>query len=232
MGMSLPLWRDRDAAGQDLALALRHWAGQARNTTVIGLPRGGVAVAATVAEQLQLPLCSWAVRKLARPSAPEYAVGAIASGGCVVWNPAALIDGSLDAQEQQHLIDSATPELERRAELFGDPAADRLQGRRLLVIDDGIATGMTVRAALQSLRSCEPSQLVLAVPVLDRSLLPQLRPLVDVLIATAIVDRLRAVGAFYEDFAQLDDLTVIRLLQAARIRCAPNTKRTAEAVRA
>ena len=209
------LWSDRRAAGLELAQRLGAWANQAGSTTVIGLPRGGIAVAAAVAQELNLPLASWSVRKLARASAPEYAVGALAPGGVVLWNPAAPATAALSVQERQQLVSEATSELKRRALRFGDPDSSSLKGRRLIVVDDGVATGMTVRVALQSLRRCEPQQLVLAVPVLDRSLIPQLRPLVDALVTVVAVDGLRAVGAFYDDFAQLSDEAVETLLRQA-----------------
>ncbi len=208
------LWKDRRAAGLQLAERLRPWAHQAQTTTVIGLPRGGVAVAAAVAEQLQLPLASWSVRKLALPSAPEYALGALAAPDVVVWNPRAWGATRLNAAQQQALVDAARPELERRRQRFGDPDPAALRGRHLIVVDDGIATGMTVRAALQALRHCDPAELVLAVPVLDQRLVDSLSPLVDALVAVAIVSGLRAVGDYYDDFSQVSDPMVEQLLQA------------------
>ncbi len=212
------LWANRRAAGLELATLLQRWADQAQSTTVIGLPRGGVAVAAAVAEQLHLPLGCWAVRKLSRPLAPEYAVGALAAGGVVVWNPTAISRGNISQREQQQLINAATAEVERRQQRFGQSDARTLQGRRLLVVDDGIATGMTVRAALQALRQCQPSELVLAVPVLDRQLVSELQPLVDAVIAVVAVDNLMAVGTFYDDFRQLSDTDVVNLLAEAKDR--------------
>ncbi|MFM1812629.1 MAG: hypothetical protein RLZZ336_1567 [Cyanobacteriota bacterium] len=210
------LWKDRRAAGLQLAERLRPWAHQAQTTTVIGLPRGGVAVAAAVADQLQLPLASWSVRKLALPSAPEYALGALAAPDVVVWNPGAWGSGQLNAAQQQALVDAARPELERRRQRFGDPDPAELRARHLIVVDDGIATGMTVRAALQALRRCEPAELVLAVPVLDQRLVGSLSPLVDALVAVATVSGLRAVGEYYNDFSQVSDHAVEQLLQADR----------------
>jgi putative phosphoribosyl transferase len=104
-------------------------------------------------------------------------------------------------------------ELARRQARFGDPAPAQLRGRNLVVVDDGIATGMTVRAALLSLRCCEPSALILSVPVVDRQVVADLAPLVDDLEALAIVDDLRAVGLWYQDFHQLQDAEVIDLLR-------------------
>jgi putative phosphoribosyl transferase len=210
------LWKDRRAAGLQLAERLGPWAQQGLTTTVIGLPRGGVAVAAAVAEQLQLPLASCSVRKLALPTAPEYALGALAGQGVVVWNPTPWGSARLSEGQRRALVDAARPELERRRQRFADPEPGTLRGRRLIVVDDGIATGMTVLAALQALRRCEPAELVLAVPVLDQRLVSQLSPLVDALIAVAIVSGLRAVGDYYDDFSQVSDSMVEQLLQAKK----------------
>ena len=217
------LWQDRRAAGVRLAERLRPWADQAQATTVIGLPRGGVAVGAAVAEQLRLPLASWSVRKLTLPAAPEYALGALAAPDVVVWNPAAWGTARLNAAQRQALVEAARPELERRRQRFGDPDPTVLRGRHLIVVDDGIATGMTVRAALQALRNCGPAELVLAVPVLDQQLVGVLTPMVDALIALALVHDLKTVGQYYNDFSQLSDRTVEQLLQADHSK-----KRTAD----
>ena len=208
-----PLWRDRRAAGLALASQLSRWRGRGCDTTVIGLPRGGIAVAAAVAHELQLPLASWAVRKLTLPGQPEYAIGAIAAGDAVVWNSSALRQFGLSPERQQACIAAVRPELQRRQRLYGDPPAEQLRGRQLLVVDDGIATGMTAQAALQSLRQVEPRTLVLAVPVVDRAVAARLATLVDAWIAVAVVDDLQAVGAYYEDFSQLSDAAVLALLQ-------------------
>jgi predicted phosphoribosyltransferase len=183
---------------------------------VIGLPRGGVAVAAEVAEQLHLPLASWAVRKLAHPAAPEVAVGAIAPGGVLIWDEPYLRQLHLDPLLRRQLVAQQDDELRRRQRLFGDPPPASLRGRPLLVVDDGVATGLTVRAALESLRQAKPAQLVLAVPVIDQLVAARLRPLVDELVALAEVAGLMAVGAWYERFEQLDDAQVKALMAAGK----------------
>lgn len=210
------LWQNRVMAGQALATLLSAWSDQGERTTVIGLPRGGVVVAAAVAQQLHLPLSSWAVRKLALPGNPEFAIGAIAAGDVVVWNPAA--EPSLTPQLRQQLITNAWPELVARQQRFNQPPAERLQGQTLIVVDDGVATGMTVRAALIALRQCRPRQLVLAVPVLDRELLPELRNLVDDLVVARVVDQLQAVGRYYANFDQVCDSEVCALLEQSNRR--------------
>ncbi|NDG75774.1 MAG: phosphoribosyltransferase [Synechococcaceae bacterium WB8_1B_136] len=216
MSQMAPLWRDRQQAGRALAERLRPWAddGRARGTRplVIGLPRGGVPVAAEVAQVLHLPLASWAVRKLAHPAAPEVAIGAIAPGGVLLWDEPYLRQLHLDPPLRRRLVAEQDDELRRRQRLFGDPAPSALRGRDLLVVDDGVATGLTVRAAVESLRQCGPARLVLAVPVIDRAVATRLRPLVDGLEALAEVQGLMAVGAWYERFDQLDDAQVQALL--------------------
>ncbi|MEB3276453.1 MAG: phosphoribosyltransferase family protein [Cyanobacteriota bacterium] len=215
-GQQREIWPNRWAAGLALAQQLTAWRNRAADTTVIGLPRGGIAVGAAVAQQLNLPLASWSVRKLALPQQPEYALGAIAAGGAVVWNTAALRQVAMAPQSKQQLIDAESPELSRRQQRFGDPPGSALRGRQLIVVDDGIATGMTVLAALDSLHQLAPAALVLAVPVLDRELVASLEARVDSLVAVQVVDGLQAVGAYYDDFGQLSDDDVLALLQAAQ----------------
>jgi putative phosphoribosyl transferase len=210
---SPPLWDDRRQAGLALAAEL----GDLPPTTlVLALPRGGVAVAAAMAAQLALPLATWCVRKVANPANPELAIGAVASGDVTVWRngdaarsheAAARGGGWLQAQRQ---------ELERRRQLFGDPDPASLRGRPLLVVDDGVATGMTLRAALISLRRWGPASLQLAVPVADRQVLSTLAPLVERCTVLAVVSQLEAVGSWYRCFEQLCDAEVLALLAAAR----------------
>lgn len=208
---SPPLWRDRQQAGAQLAERLRPWQGRPA-ARLVALPRGGVPVAAAIADRLHLPLCTWAVRKLAHLAAPEYAIGALAPMDVVLWDDVAVRAAGLTPLQQEQLLEAQRQELQRRRCRFGDPDPRQLAGADLLVIDDGIATGLSVRAALASLRRAEPASLVLAVPVLDRRVLPLLEPLVDQLVALAVVDHLRAVGEWYEHFEQVGDAQVLALL--------------------
>ncbi|MEY3544101.1 MAG: hypothetical protein RLZZ247_258 [Cyanobacteriota bacterium] len=207
------LWHDRRHAGQALAQQLSDWSGNP-NALVVGLPRGGIVVAAEVARQLRLPVASWAVRKLAHPRAPELALGAIAPGGVLIWDEANARAYGLDALQRQGIEAEQRRELERRQQLYGDPPLAALRHRPLLVVDDGVATGLTVRAALESLRQAEPNPLVLAVPVIDQRVADALRPQLDGLVALAEVDDLWAVGAWYERFEPVSDHTVLQLMAA------------------
>lgn len=213
-----PLWADRAEAGRHLA---RH-CGDLRDrpgTLLIGLPRGGVDVAAAMAEDLRLPLYSWSVRKLPDPAWPELAVGAVAPGGVVLWAADRPGGGALSPEGRRDLVRHAQQEMARRQRRYGDPDPALLRGQHLVVVDDGVATGFTARAALLSLRLLEPASLTLAVPVIDRDLLADFEVLVQRLVALAVVRRLQAVGQWYERFEQLDDAAVERLLARHRQPC-------------
>lgn len=206
-----PRWSDRDAAGQALAEQLRRRPELSPASLLLALPRGGVPVAAAMARRLALPLATWSARKLADPAQPEFAIGAIAPGGVVLWDvPPGGPWPSLE--QRQRILRRQGEELARRQRLFGDPDPAALRHRHLILVDDGIATGLTARAALQSLRQLHPASLCLAVPVLDQRVFDQLRSLVDQLEALAVVEGLRSVGEHYGHFEQLDDQDVLALL--------------------
>jgi putative phosphoribosyl transferase len=207
-----PLWADRQQAGLALAEACADRRGRAADTLLLALPRGGVAVAAAMAARLQLPMATWSVRKIADPASPELAIGAVAAHGVVVWRHGGAAAHRAQTALQHGWLAAQQQELERRRRLFGDPDDGQLRHRHLIVVDDGIATGMTVKAALLSLRSLAPASLTLAVPVVDRSVAVELEALVDQLVALALVHDLRAVGLWYRHFEQLGDGQVLELL--------------------
>jgi putative phosphoribosyl transferase len=210
-----PLWSTRQDAGSQLAARFLRWPHPKGETLLLALPRGGVPVAAEMARKLGWPLATWCVRKVANPTWPELAIGAVAAGGVVVWRDG----GQRGAQDREALarkqgwLQREERELARRQALFQDPEPAELLAHHLVVVDDGIATGMTVRAALLSLRQFRPSSITLAVPVVDREVVKDLEPLVNRLEALAVVDDLRSVGLWYRDFAQLSDRQVLDLLR-------------------
>ena len=209
-------WRDRRQAGQELGqklLALGEGSMRS-NTVVVALPRGGVPVALEVAKALQAPLTTWSVRKLARAQAPEVAVGAIAAGGIELWDSN---HEPVPIQERRQLLAKEYRELNRRRQFFDDGPIELLRGKNLIVVDDGIATGMTVAAALHSLQAVRPNQLILAVPVVDQKVITPLQVLCDQLIALKVVSNLHAVGEYFENFDQLHDADVINLLKEANL---------------
>jgi putative phosphoribosyl transferase len=213
VGESPPLWPDRHAAGVALA-GVR--ADLRPPALLLALPRGGVAVAAAMADQLRLPLATWSVRKVSDPANPELAIGAVAPGGVVVWRPDGDGRRHEAAARRFGWLAEQQRELARRQVQFGDPPAQALRNRELVVVDDGIATGMTLRAALLSLRRLQPASLQLAVPVADREALAGLSPLLDRITVLAAVPDLLAVGHWYRRFEQLSDGEVLALLAPRR----------------
>jgi putative phosphoribosyl transferase len=205
-------WLDRAAAGAALSQRISMLPKLDESTALVALPRGGVAVGAVIAKMLGLPLTTWSVRKLALPSNPEYAIGAIASGDVVLWD--SEISRYLEQYPQlcSQVLEAESCELLRRKHLFGDVAPEALRDRILIVVDDGIATGLTAKVALLSLQRLSPKKLILAVPVVASMAMNGLRPLVDDVIALAVVEHLTAVGCHYQRFEQLTDDDVLALM--------------------
>jgi putative phosphoribosyl transferase len=209
------IYKDRAEAGQNLAERLAAYKNRA-DVIVLGLPRGGVIVAFEVAQALSAPLDVFVVRKLGVPDQPELAMGAIASGGVRVLNedvvqmmriPNEVID-AVAAREQQ--------ELERREQLYreGRPALE-VRERIVILIDDGLATGSTMRAAAAALRNRQPARIVMAVPVAASSTCDEFKTEVDEVICAETPEPFYAVGLWYRDFAQTTDEEVRELLARA-----------------
>lgn len=211
--VALP-FRDRRHAGRVLAEKLAHYRGRP-NLLVLALPRGGVAVGFEVAQALQAPLDVFVVRKLGFPGHEEYAMGAIASGGVRVMNPLPGATVSPEAVEAVAVREQA--ELVRREQLYRSqrPAPD-IAGRTVIVVDDGMATGATMRAAVLAIRQQQPMHLTVAVPVGAEETCEELQDEADEVICAATPRPFRAVGLWYEDFPQASDDEVRTLLEEAR----------------
>jgi putative phosphoribosyl transferase len=207
-------FRDRRQAGRVLAEHLEHYRGRP-NLLVLALPRGGVAVGFEVAHALQAPLEPFVVRKLGFPGQEEYAMGAIASGGVLVMNP---FPGAIASPEEvAAVVEREQAELVRRERLYrGNGPASSLRDRAVIVVDDGLATGSTMRAAVQAIRKQNPARLVVAVPVGAEDTCEQLRAQADEVVCVATPNPFRAVGLWYRDFPQASDDEVHDLLQEAR----------------
>ena len=207
---------DRVDAGRQLAQALRHVAGQ-DDLLVLALPRGGVPVAFPVARALRAELDLMLVRKLGLPNQPEFAMGAIGSGGVRVLQ--AGVPGLMGVTQDE--VDAVTAveqaELARRERRYrGDRPPCRLAGRCVILVDDGIATGSTMLAAVEVARRQQPARLVVAVPVAAQDALDTLRPSVDELVCLVAPARFRAVGQWYRSFGQTGDEEVQTLLAQSR----------------
>jgi putative phosphoribosyl transferase len=220
---SLP-FRDRDEAGHALAMHLRsHFAAalqpppSAADAVVLALPRGGLPVARHVAQALGLPLDVLIVRKLGVPGQPEFAMGAIASGGLRVLNDDVVRELDISAASIDTVTRAESAELVRREQLYrGDQAAPPISGRTVIVVDDGLATGATMRAAVRALRTQAPSRIVVAVPVAAADTAEALRSEADAVVTVATPEPFVAVGRWYRDFDQVEDAEVRRLLADAR----------------
>ena len=215
-GTSRVMFEDRIDAGGVLAERLWEYAGR-HDVLVLGLPRGGVPVAAEVAGRLSAPLDICLVRKLGVPGHEEFAMGAIASGGVVEVDEALVRELHIPLPAVLNVVRSERAELERREFVYrGERAPASVAGKTVIVVDDGMATGATMRAVVSSLRSHSPARIVVAVPVASRQACQDLQRHADVCICVACPEPFRAVGLFYADFAPTSDAEVIACLERCR----------------
>ena len=214
--MDAMTYRDRRHAGQVLAAALKNLRG--RDPIVLALPRGGVPVGFEVARALGCPLDIVSVRKLGAPQQPELAVGAVVDTQPpqTVVNPDVMNALGLDQAWLDQAAKAQEKELLRRRRLYvGDRPRPALAARQIILVDDGIATGASIRAALKGLRKAKPAELVLAVPVAPPEVLEDLTALCDRIVCPRRPENFGAVGYYYQDFAQTQDDEVVRLLAEA-----------------
>jgi putative phosphoribosyl transferase len=208
---------DRCDAGQQLALSLQPLAEE--NPVIVALPRGGVPVAEAIAMALGAPLEILAVRKVGAPHNPEYGIGAIAEDGTRVFDREALSALEIDPGRLEGIVARETAELRRRVDAYrsGRPPL-QLRGRTVILVDDGVATGVTDTAALRSLRRSRPQRLILAVPVCPPDSAARLRREADEVVCLVEPSLLRGVGQWYADFTQVVDAEVITALERAGSR--------------
>ena len=207
---------NRIHAGRMLASWLRSYAGQL-NVLVLALPRGGVPVAAELAQKLSLPLDVMCVRKIGVPGHEELAMGAIASGGVTVRNPSVIESFCISDADFARVAKRENAELDRREQRYrrGRPPLD-LHGKHVVLVDDGIATGSTMLAAIRAARALEAKSVIVATPVVAREALEELRQQADEVFTVLAPETLFAIGEFYDDFSQTTDDEVIRLLAPGR----------------
>ena len=211
-------FKNRADAGRQLGAAVHRL--RLIDPLVLALPCGGVPVGAEVALALHAPLDLLIVRKIGAPDEPELAVAAIAEGDppTVVTDELTCSGTDTDHAYIKHEARTQRREIERRCEVYRHGAARlAVAGRTVVVVDDGIATGTTMRAALKALRRLRPAKVVLAVPVASNHAIYELSKLVDDVVCLSQPDSFRSVGTYYADFHQVDDAEVIALLDASRI---------------
>ncbi|RUR74197.1 phosphoribosyltransferase [Chlorogloeopsis fritschii PCC 9212] len=212
------LYKNRTAAGQFLAKELAAYANRP-DVLVLALPRGGVPVAFEVAKALNAPLDVFVVRKLGVPDQPELAMGAIASGGVRVLNQDIVRSLRLTETEISREEAKQRQELERRERLYrGNRPFPVIRGRTVIVVDDGLATGATMRAAIMALLTQQPARLVVAVPVAAPQTCQELESEVDEVVCAVTPTPFYSVGLWYENFPQTSDEEVRSLLEKAAKR--------------
>jgi putative phosphoribosyl transferase len=209
------MFRNREEAGRRLVERLIHYREQP-GALILALPRGGVAVGYQLSLGLHLPLYVFIVRKLGAPDNPEYALGAVGETGTVYLNPEAKTAFHLSQADLTHCIQAQQEEIARRQALYrqGRPFPV-LSDRTVILVDDGIATGSTFFASIQSIRHLKPQRLIGAIPVGPSDTIRQVREQVDELVVLATPDPFWAVGNHYIDFAQVDDHEVVEYLNLA-----------------
>src|SRR5690349_14604844 len=208
-------FRDRFEAGRVLAEHLRKYANR-RDVLVLALPRGGVPVAFEIARALHAPLDVFVVRKLGVPGHEELAMGAIASGGVLITDPEVIEDLAIPLDVVTDVAAREENELLRRErEYRGDRPKPDMRERTVILVDDGLATGSTMRAALAALRKLRPARIVVAVPVAAPATCAELAGEVDDIICARTPEPFRAVGEWYLDFSPTSDEEVRELLARA-----------------
>lgn len=212
------VFRNRQDAGKKLARVLEQYK-NAKNTIILALPRGGVVVGFEIALALNLPLDLVVPRKIGAPGNPEYAIGAITEEGEGIFNKSEIKALGINKEYLDSEVVKEKKEAERRLRAYrGDRPPLVLTDKTVILIDDGIATGLTMRAAIKSVKKKGASQIIVAVPVSARDSLEIIKKEVDKVVCLHVPLFFGAVGAFYEEFAQTEDAEVIQLMQKARSR--------------
>jgi putative phosphoribosyl transferase len=213
--MDTPRFRDRTEAGRFLAELLRDYAGR-DDVIVLALPRGGVPVGYEVAKALDVPLDVFVSRKLGVPGHEELAMGAIASGGLAVLNQAAIETLGISEEQLREAANAEYQEIQRREQAYReDREPPDLEGKTVILVDDGLATGSTMRAAALAVREQNPAKIVVAVPVAAAETCDEFRDVVDEIICGLQPRAFQAVGLWYDDFSQTSDDEVRELLARA-----------------
>ncbi|MGA7328631.1 MAG: phosphoribosyltransferase [Rhodomicrobium sp.] len=211
------IYKNRVEAGKELAQALALYENQ--ESVILALPRGGAVVAAQISRAFDAPLDLVLVRKLGAPMQPELAMGAVVDDAeiSVVRNEDIISSYGITEEEFDYVLNAELDEIERRRRLYlGDRPRARVRGRVAIVVDDGIATGATVRAACKAIRKRNPAELVIAAPVAPTSISEELGGDADEIVCPHCFEPFYAIGFYYEDFRQISDEEVIRILDCTR----------------
>lgn len=209
---------DRREAGIILAQKLKNFA-NLPNAIVLALPRGGVPVAFEIARTLHLPLDVFMVRKLGVPGHPELALGALGSGSTLIFNQHIIQELKINQTSIDSILQTEKTELARREALFrGTKAYPNLENKTIILVDDGVATGATIRVAIKSLKKHKPAQMIVAIPVAAETAYHEIAELVDQVICPIQPSHFNAVSTWYDDFSQTKDDEVMHLLKTTLVK--------------
>jgi putative phosphoribosyl transferase len=207
------MFESREAAGEKLAEKLLSYAHR-KDVIVLGLPRGGVVVAKKVAEKLAVPLDILAVRKIGMPGNPELAIGAVTPDGQKFFDWSFIATIGIDEEYIKKSVEKEIGEAQRRVALYRAGRTDlHLHGKTVILVDDGVATGATIKVAIQSVKASGAQKIVVAVPVAPQSFIHTIKNKIDSIICLEVPDAFYAVGSYYKNFTQVDDDEVARLLK-------------------
>jgi putative phosphoribosyl transferase len=210
------MFKDRKDAGLQLAGKLGAFAGQ-ENVLVLALPRGGVVTGVEVARRLKASLDVLIVRKIGHPWQPELAVGAVSETGTVVYNEDVVSSVGVTKEYLRAEVARQKEEIARRIQLYrGGQKIEKLTGKTVILVDDGVATGATMKAAIETLKKEKIEKLIVAVPVAPPSTAAELRSMADIFVCLEIPEDFMAVGSYFGDFTQVTDLDVVKLLEDFR----------------
>lgn len=202
----------RKEAGLQLAKKLKKY--KLFNPLILALPRGGVPVGYEIAKMLHASLDVFVVRKIGSPHSPEFGIGAIAEGGVQYINTGSVELFQISKKSIDEVIKKESRELARRIRVYRkDSSSPKIKGRVVILVDDGLATGVTAMAAIQALTTLQPQKIILAVPVGASDTHDEIEPFVDEIVCLLTVKNLRAIGKYYKDFSAVTDEEVLRLLQ-------------------
>lgn len=212
------MFKDRNDAGMQLTEKLTDFAGQ-RNVLVLALPRGGIVTAAEIAHRLSAPLDVLIVRKIGHPLQPELAAGAISETGAIVYNEEVVSSWGVTKEYLRTESARQKEEIKRRQQLYrGGGKLAGLKGKIIILVDDGIATGATMKAAIETLKLEKIEKLIVAVPVAPLSTASEVRGMIDSFICLETPEDFMAVGSYYFEFPQVTDAEVVQYLERFRER--------------
>jgi putative phosphoribosyl transferase len=215
IGMMTKVFENRTTAGLELASLLQSY--KTMDGIVLALPRGGIPVAIEIAKYLNWPMDVFMARKIGAPFNPEFGIGAIAEGGIIVWDESWVMAVGASKQELDDLVSKEELEIQRRVDAYrGNRRPPQVKNMIVILVDDGLATGVTAQAAIRSLKLQHPKKLVLAVPVCARDTMLRLKSEADEILCVHAPFNFQAVGLWYRNFEQLSDADVIKLLSEGR----------------